>query len=95
MWSTYPILTNMNDQGEMSAMINLARTLGGFSVTFFQIPWAAKHGAIQTFGCEAAVVAGLFLLLVPMLQLKGRFFRVGFVVLSFLIITQVNSIIGL
>jgi hypothetical protein len=26
----------------------------GFSVAYFQIPWAAKHGALQTFGCEAA-----------------------------------------
>lgn len=62
----------------MSAMINLARTLGGFSVTFFQVPWATKHGAIQTFGCEAAIVAGLFLLVVPLLQLQGRYLRVSF-----------------
>lgn len=26
----------------------------GFSVAYFQIPWAEKHGALQTFGCEAA-----------------------------------------
>ncbi|KAG5351635.1 hypothetical protein C0989_005479 [Termitomyces sp. Mn162] len=41
-------------QGEISALINLARTLGGFSVAYFQVPWATKHGAIQTFGVEAA-----------------------------------------
>lgn len=60
----------------MSALLNLARVLGGFSVTYFQVPWALKHGALQTFGCEAAVVAGLFLLVVPWLQLKGRVLRV-------------------
>ena len=41
-------------QGEISALINLARTLGGFSVAYFQVPWAEKHGALQTFGVEAA-----------------------------------------
>ncbi|KAG6906434.1 hypothetical protein DXG01_013939 [Tephrocybe rancida] len=41
-------------KGEISALINLARTLGGFSVAYFQVPWATKHGAIQTFGVEAA-----------------------------------------
>lgn len=41
-------------QGEISALINLARTLGGFSVAYFQVPWALKNGAIQTFGVEAA-----------------------------------------
>ncbi len=61
--------------GEISALINLARTFGGmsmssmqialqvpmrpdkgFAVAYFQVPWAEKHGAIQTFGCEAAYV---------------------------------------
>ncbi|PBK81144.1 MFS general substrate transporter [Armillaria gallica] len=43
-------------QGEISALINLARTFRGFAVAYFQVPWAEKHGAIQTFGCEAAYV---------------------------------------
>ena len=46
-------------QGEISALLNLARTLGGFSVAYFQVPWAIKHGALQTFGCEAAYVVCL------------------------------------
>jgi len=65
-------------QGEVSALINLARTLGGFAVAYFQVPWAQKHGALQVFGCEAAIVAGLFLLVVPALQLKGRELRKRF-----------------
>ncbi|PPQ93751.1 hypothetical protein CVT25_008131 [Psilocybe cyanescens] len=64
-------------QGEISALINIARTLGGFSVAYFQVPWALKHGAIQTLGCEAAIVAGLFLLFVPLLQWKGSALRVS------------------
>ena len=51
----------------------------GFAVPYFQVPWAEKHGALQTFGCEAAIVAGLFLLVVPYTQLKGRSLRVSIV----------------
>jgi len=65
-------------QGEISALINLARTLGGFSVAYFQVPWATKNGALQAYGVEAAIVAGLFLLIVPTLQLKGRVLRERF-----------------
>ncbi|EPS95319.1 hypothetical protein FOMPIDRAFT_1032972 [Fomitopsis schrenkii] len=62
-------------QGEISALINLVRTLGGFSVAYFQVPWATKNGALQTFGVEAAIVAALFLLVVPVLQWKGASLR--------------------
>ncbi|KAJ6536166.1 MFS general substrate transporter [Mycena capillaripes] len=64
--------------GEISAFFNLARVLGGFSVAYFQIPWALKHGALQVYGVEAAIVAGLFLLVIPLLQLKGRMLRERF-----------------
>ncbi|KAJ3796573.1 MFS general substrate transporter [Lentinula aff. detonsa] len=62
-------------QGEISALINLARTLGGFSVAYFQVPWALKHGALQVFGVEAAIVIGLFFLSVPFIQIKGQKLR--------------------
>jgi hypothetical protein len=41
-------------QGEISALLNLGRTLGGFSVAYFQVPWATKRGPLEAFGCEAA-----------------------------------------
>ncbi|KAF8801503.1 hypothetical protein BYT27DRAFT_7341974, partial [Phlegmacium glaucopus] len=63
-------------QGEISGLLNLCRTLGGFSIAFFQVSWAEKHGALQTLGCEAAILVGLFLLIVPVLQWKGRYLRV-------------------
>lgn len=57
--------------------MNLARTLGGFAVAYYQVPWSTKHGALQAFGCEAAIVVGLFLLVIPALQLKGSYLRVS------------------
>ena len=45
-----------NHPGEISALLNLARMLGGFSVAYYQVPWAIKYGALQTLGCEAAYV---------------------------------------
>ncbi|KAF9050957.1 MFS general substrate transporter [Rhodocollybia butyracea] len=64
--------------GEISALVNLARTLGGFAVAYFQIPWAVKNGTLQVFGVESAVVTGLFFLCVPLIQIKGRYFRERF-----------------
>ena len=49
----------------------------GFAVAYFQVPWAEKHGALQTFGCEAAIVAALFIIVVPWTQWKGRRLRVS------------------
>ncbi|KAH7910354.1 major facilitator superfamily domain-containing protein [Hygrophoropsis aurantiaca] len=83
MVNTVAIYAYCNDcfpqrQGEISALINLARTLGGFAVAYFQVPWATKSGGLQAFGVEAAIVAGLFLLAVPLTQRKGRQLRANF-----------------
>ncbi|THH09577.1 hypothetical protein EW145_g1920 [Phellinidium pouzarii] len=63
-------------KGEISALINLARTLGGFSVAYFQVPWASRNGALQTFGVEVAVIIALFIFIIPWLQIKGKSLRV-------------------
>ncbi|KAG1793709.1 MFS general substrate transporter [Suillus plorans] len=77
--------------GEVSALLNLARALGGFAVAYFQVPWATKSGGLVVFGVEAAqvisldtleesdgfyrLVIALFFVAVPMIQLKGSYFR--------------------
>ncbi|KAG2059916.1 MFS general substrate transporter [Suillus hirtellus] len=77
--------------GEISALLNFARSLGGFAVAYFQVPWATKSGALTVFGVETAqvislgaleesdgfyrLVIGLFFIAVPMTQLKGSYFR--------------------
>jgi hypothetical protein len=43
-------------QGEVSALFNFFRTMGGFAVVYFQQPWLAASGGFQVFGCEAAFV---------------------------------------
>ncbi|KAI8460285.1 major facilitator superfamily domain-containing protein [Phakopsora pachyrhizi] len=63
--------------GEISALLNEARVLGGFAVPYFQVDWASENGALQTFGCEAAIIVGLFILIVPALQVKGEELRVS------------------
>ncbi|KAF5364830.1 hypothetical protein D9758_009320 [Tetrapyrgos nigripes] len=65
-------------EGEVSAIFNLVRTLGGFSVAYYQVPWSSKHGAIQTLGLETGIVCALFVLIVPLLQWKGRAIRERF-----------------
>jgi hypothetical protein len=65
----------------------------GFAVAYFQVPWTTKSGGLVVFGVEAAQVLSLvmiyhpnslcrlvitmFLIAVPMTQLKGSYFRVS------------------
>ncbi|TFK62231.1 MFS general substrate transporter [Pluteus cervinus] len=65
-------------QGEISALLTLARVLGGFSVAYYQVPWAEKRGALETFGVEAGIVVLLFVLIIPLIQIKGRWMRERF-----------------
>ena len=60
--------------GEVAAWINSSRTTGGFLVSYFNIEWAAKQGPARSFGTQAAICAGAFLLVVA-LQSWGRRLR--------------------
>jgi len=61
--------------GEIAALVNLSRTLGGFAIPYWQYPWAVEHGALKEAGWEVGIIAGLFLLIVPLLQWKGEALR--------------------
>ncbi|KAL2844361.1 major facilitator superfamily domain-containing protein [Aspergillus pseudoustus] len=62
---------------EMGGWINFSRTIGGFSVGYFQTPWAARVGPAASFGTQAAtiVVAGVPVVLVHVYghRLRRRF----------------------
>ncbi|KAH7339667.1 MFS general substrate transporter [Rhizoctonia solani] len=64
-------------QGEISALLNWARVLGGFSVGYYQVPWAEQSGALQVFGVEAAIVVGVTALVIPVLQFIAPRFESG------------------
>lgn len=42
---------------ELGGWLNVARTIGGFSIGYFQQPWVEAVGADASFGTQAAVVA--------------------------------------
>ncbi len=60
--------------GEVSALINFARVLGGFSVGYFQQAWGLKMGFDVSFGLQAVVVVGAFILLI-IVQVYGARLR--------------------
>ncbi|KAK8065972.1 hypothetical protein PG997_012719 [Apiospora hydei] len=61
--------------GEVSAWVNMARTLGGFIISYFQVRWAHARGTKESFGVQAAICGGAFLL-VLLLMWKGRGMRI-------------------
>ncbi|BGP13222.1 hypothetical protein JCM10213_005008 [Rhodosporidiobolus nylandii] len=77
--AVYAYLNNCfpSRQGEVSALINFARTLGGFAVPYYQVPWseAKSGGPMKVFGMEAGVGAALFVLIIPALQYYGAGLR--------------------
>jgi len=60
--------------GEVSAWINFARTTGGFIISYFQVTWANAMGTKKSFGIQAAICAGAFLMVIA-LQVYGKRLR--------------------
>lgn len=73
--SSYCLDSYPEASGEVSAWLNMARTLGGFIISYFQVRWAEAQGTRLSFGIQAAVCAAATLLIVALL-LWGKAMRV-------------------
>ncbi|KAK8034658.1 hypothetical protein PG993_009653 [Apiospora rasikravindrae] len=73
--SSYNLDSYPEASGEVSAWVNMARTLGGFIISYFQVRWANARGTKESFGVQAAICGGAFLLIL-LLMWKGRSLRI-------------------
>ncbi|KAG7294675.1 hypothetical protein NEMBOFW57_004753 [Staphylotrichum longicolle] len=73
--SSYCLDSYPEASGEVSAWLNMARTVGGFIVSYFQVTWAEAQGTKLSFGIQAAVCAGAFFFVVILLW-RGKAMRV-------------------
>lgn len=60
--------------GEVAAWINFGRTVGGFIITYFEIPWIEAMGARNALGVQASIVAAGFGFII-VLQFFGKRLR--------------------
>ncbi|GAA5965638.1 hypothetical protein JCM21900_003044 [Sporobolomyces salmonicolor] len=63
--------------GEVSSAVNLARTLGGFSVGYFQLSWGESAGFGVSFGIQSAIVGAAAFLVVLLIVCGERLRKLG------------------
>lgn len=62
---------------EASSIINAFRVWGGFIVNYFLVNWAESDGPVVSFGAQAGIVGGAFLLIITV-QVFGSRWRGAF-----------------
>lgn len=70
--SSYVLDSYPEASGEVSAWLNLSRTLGGFIISYFQVTWATSEGTSKSFGIQAAICAAAFLIVLALLKWGKR-----------------------
>lgn len=73
--SSYCLDAYPEASGEVSALLNFARTMGGFIISYFQVQWASSAGPKNSFGVQAGVVAAAFGIVI-ILMVFGKQMRV-------------------
>ncbi|ERS98813.1 Major Facilitator Superfamily protein [Sporothrix schenckii 1099-18] len=73
--SSYSLDSYPEASGEVSAWLNFSRTIGGFIISYFQVTWATNEGAKKSFGVQAAIMGGGFILVLILLR-WGKAMRV-------------------
>ncbi|KAK4167479.1 putative permease of the major facilitator superfamily [Cladorrhinum sp. PSN259] len=73
--SSYCLDSYPEASGEVSAWLNMARTVGGFIVSYFQVTWAQAQGTKQSFGIQAAV-CGAAIGFIIVLMVWGKKMRI-------------------
>jgi len=58
--NAYLLDVNPEASGEVAAWINFGRTVGGFIITYFEIPWVTAMGTRNALGVQASIVAAAF-----------------------------------
>lgn len=61
--------------GEVAALVNFGRTLGGFIVSYFMVEWAEKQGTIRQMGTMCGILGGASFIALS-LQIWGKRLRV-------------------
>ncbi|KAH7152564.1 hypothetical protein EDB81DRAFT_757626 [Dactylonectria macrodidyma] len=77
----YPIFQAQGVPAELGGWINFARTVGGFSVGYYQEPWLELVGANASFGTQAGIVA-FAVVAVALAHIYGGRLRQKFVIHS-------------
>ncbi|GJN89514.1 hypothetical protein Rhopal_002501-T1 [Rhodotorula paludigena] len=63
--------------GEVAALVNLARTISGFSCGYFQLSWGESAGFDVSFGIQAAIVGGATVLVAGLIFFGERLRKLG------------------